>query len=145
MPTGTPTIATEAQSQAAAGASGTYSEVPTAANVPNLINPNRLRSALQAYDPGIISGERRVYARVVSGITDTTADYEWLNVTDSVAGNFLPLSGGTVTGFTAFTSGMRISGNVTMTGTFTQSGSHTSSGAGSLYNCVRTSKASQVL
>ena len=142
MPTGTPSIATEAQAQAAAGASGTYSETPTAANIPNIINPNRLRAALQAYDPEVISGERRVYARVVSGVTATSGDYEWLNVTDAVAGNFLPLSGGTVDGYTNFTAGLGISGNVQITGNITQTGNHTTSGT---YNASRASSPGQVL
>ncbi len=142
VPTGTPSIATEAQAQAAAGASGTYSEVPTAANIPNIINPNRLRAALQAYDPGIISGERRIYARVVSGVTDTEGDYEWLNVTDAVAGDFLPLSGGTVAGYTNFEAGLGVSGNVQITGNITQTGNHTTSGT---YNASRSSNANQVL
>ena len=99
-------------------------------------------AALQAYDPEVISGERRVYARVVSGVTDTSGDYEWLNVTDAVAGNFLPLSGGTVDGYTNFTAGLGISGNVQITGNITQTGNHTTSGT---YNASRNSNPNQVL
>jgi len=65
----------------------------------------------------VISAYDTFTGGTVNGLTATTISATtYQNLPDSVTGNYLPLSGGTVTGQTFFTSGVSISGSVETSG-----------------------------